>query len=219
MTTPINTAATVVTSGLVKFVGFSSTQLIQTNYIPDTAFILIDDGDATKKVQFQVSGITTATTRTMTWPDASGTVVLDTATQTLTNKTLTAPALTNATGSLSNVTGSLSAITVNDGYTEEINTANTSTAYTIDLANGSIQILTLTGNCTYTFPTAAAGKSFLLIQKQDGTGSRTVTWPATVKWPNSATPTITATASKADIFSFTSDGTNFYGRVIGQVYL
>ena len=119
---------------------------------------------------------------------------------TMTNKTIEAGTFTN-------------------GYTEEVGTANTSTAYTIDLANGSIQNLTLTGTCTYTFPTATAGKSFLLIQKQDGTGSRTVTWPAAVNWPSSTAPTLTATASKADVFAFTADGTNWYGRTIGQLYL
>lgn len=130
----------------------------------------------------------------------SGTVVGTTDTQTLTNKTIEAATFTN-------------------GYTEESVTANTSTAYTIDIANGTVQILTLTGNCTYTFPTAAAGKSFLLVQHQDGTGSRTVTWPAAVKWPASTAPTLTSTASKADLFAFTSDGTYWFGRTIGQNFL
>lgn len=120
--------------------------------------------------------------------------------ETLTNKTIEAGIFTN-------------------GYTEESVTANTSTAYTIDLANGTVQILTLTGNCIYTFPSPAAGKSFTLFQKQDATGSRTVTWAATVKWPASTAPTITSTASKADLFSFISDGTYWYGRTIGQNYL
>lgn len=111
------------------------------------------------------------------------------------------------------------AMTFNDGYTEEVATANTSTAYTISLANGSVQILTLTGNCTYTFPTATAGQSFMLLQKQDATGSRTVTWPASVKWPASTAPTITSTASKGDKFVFTADGTYWWGSVAGQAYL
>jgi len=129
----------------------------------------------------------------------SGGDVTLTGTQTLTNKTVEAGTFTN-------------------GYTEEVATANTSTAYTIDLANGSVQILTLTGNCTFTFPTATAGRSFILILKQDGTGSRTATWPAAVKWPAGTAPTITSTASKADKYVFTADGTNWIGSNAGQNY-
>jgi len=121
-----------------------------------------------------------------------------TGSQTLTNKTIEAGTFTN-------------------GYTEEVNTANTSTAYTISLADGSFQVLTLTGNATITMPTATAGKSFILLLKQDGTGSRTVTW-STVKWPAGTAPTITSTASKQDIFSFFADGTNWYGTTVGQNY-
>jgi hypothetical protein len=130
----------------------------------------------------------------------TGDVVGTTDTQTLTNKTVEAGTFTN-------------------GYTEEVATANTSTAYTIDLANGSVQILTLTGNVTYTFPTPVAGKSFILVQKQDGTGGRTVTWPASVDWPGAVAPTLTSTASKADKFVFTAiDGSNWLGSVAGQNY-
>ena len=120
---------------------------------------------------------------------------------TLTNKTIEAGTFTN-------------------GYTEETVTANTSTAYTVDLANGSVQILTLTGNCTFTFPTPVAGKSFIMILKQDGTGSRTVTWPSSVKWPASTAPTITSTASKADKYIFTAiDSSYWLGSTGGLNYL
>ncbi len=54
----------------------------------DTAFKLQDNGDATKQAQFELSGITTGTTRVVTLPDANGTLVLAAATQTLTNKTI-----------------------------------------------------------------------------------------------------------------------------------
>jgi hypothetical protein len=144
-----------------------------------------------------VVGNGTSAFTTVTAP--SGAIVGTTDIQTLTNKTVEAGTFTN-------------------GYTEEVATANTSTAYTIDLAGGSVQILTLTGNCTFTFPTATAGRSFILILKQDGTGSRTATWPATVKWPAGTAPTITSTASKADKYIFTADGTNWIGSNAGQNY-
>lgn len=127
---------------------------------------------------------------------ATGDVTL-TGTETLTNKTLTNPTVTN--------------------YTETPYSANSSTAITLALTNGTVQIITLTGNATITMPTATSGKSFILLLKQDGTGSRTVTW-TTVKWPGGTAPTITSTASKQDIFSFFADGTNWYGTTVGQNY-
>jgi hypothetical protein len=123
--------------------------------------------------------------------------VTPTGTETLTNKTLTNPTVTN--------------------YVETPYTANSSTAITLALTNGTVQIITLTGNATITMPTATSGKSFLLMLKQDGTGSRTVTW-STVKWPAGTAPTITSTASKQDIFSFFADGTNWYGVTVSQNY-
>ena len=100
-------------------------------------------------------------------------------------------------------------------YVETLYTANTSTAITISLANGTVQQLTLTANATITMPTVAAGKSFIVMLKQDATGSRTVTW-STVSWPSATAPTITSTASKQDMYSFFSDGTNWYGVTVGQ---
>lgn len=42
----------------------------------DSAFLIYDDGDATKNLKFQLSGIATGTTRTLTVPNASGTIAL-----------------------------------------------------------------------------------------------------------------------------------------------
>jgi hypothetical protein len=102
-------------------------------------------------------------------------------------------------------------------YVETPYSANSSTAITLALTNGTVQIITLTGNATITMPTAVSGKSFILFLKQDATGSRTVTW-TTVKWPAGTAPTITSTASRQDIYSFFSDGTNWYGVTVGQNY-
>lgn len=96
--------------------------------------------------------------------------------------------------------------------------ANTTTAYTIDIAEGTIFDLTLTGNCTFTFPADQAGRQFKLLLTQDGTGSRTVSWPSDVRWPGGTVPTLTTTASRTDIFSFVNDGTYWLGCTSGQNY-
>lgn len=102
-------------------------------------------------------------------------------------------------------------------YVETLFSANTGTAITVNLANGTVQNLTLTGNATITMPTAVAGKSFIIMLRQDATGSRSVTW-STVIWPGGTAPTITGTASKMDMYSFFSDGTNWYGVIVSQNY-
>lgn len=100
------------------------------------------------------------------------------------------------------------------GIRETVTAASTGTAYTVADTAASILDLTLTGNCVLTFPTPAAGGQFTLLLKQDATGSRTVTWPSTVRWAGAA-PTLTATAGRTDVVAFLSDGTYWLGFVGG----
>lgn len=151
---------------------------------------------ATLGGQVNLVGPNTASTFNLNVPAASDTIVARDTTDTLTNKTLTNPTVTN--------------------YVETRFTANSSTAITLNLANGTMQDITLTGTATITMPAAVAGKSFLLLLRS-GAGSYTVTW-TTVKWPGGTAPTVTATASKLDIYSFFSDGTNWYGVTVNQNY-
>ena len=126
----------------------------------------------------------------------SGDVVGTTDTQGLTNKTLTNPTVTN--------------------YVESVVAIGTVTsAHTLVLTSGTVQTATLTAStaCTFTMPTATAGKSFILLLKQAAsTGGGTATFTG-VKYNSFGTPTMTSTAGKMDIFSFVSDGANWYGSV------
>lgn len=106
-------------------------------------------------------------------------------------------------------------------YAETLVTANTGTTYTVDLEDGNVLDLTLTGNCTFTFsnpPASGIAGAFTMILTQDGTGSRSVTWPASVEWAGGSAPTITATAGGTDVFTFITvdGGTTWRGFTAGQ---
>lgn len=124
--------------------------------------------------------------------------------------------VSTSTGSGANVLGTSPTInnpTVTNYVESVVSIGNSGTSQTLALTNGTVQTVTMTGNCTFTMPTATAGKSFILIAVQDGTGSRTATFTS-VKWAGGTAPTLTTTATTGrDIFAFVSDGTNWYGTV------
>jgi len=111
------------------------------------------------------------------------------------------------------VTSLLTSPTVTN-YTETVYTATTATI-TINLANGTIQEITLNANGTITLPSSVAGKSFTVIVTYSGSYSLTWAGGSTLKWAGGTTPTATATSGKYDIFNFYQDGTNTYGSVFG----
>jgi hypothetical protein len=81
-----------------------------------------------------------------------------------------------------------------------------------------MQKVTLTANCTITFTNADSGKKLFLEVIQDGTGSRTITWPASAKWSGGTAPTLTTTASKTDVFSFAATGAKEFAQTYGLNY-
>jgi len=103
----------------------------------------------------------------------------------------------------------------NGGGETFFDAGNSGTAITLNLANGNVQKLTLTGNCTITLTSPASGafRSLLLYVFQDGTGSRTITWPGSVKWGTAGAPTLSTAASKMDkiLLDTVDGGTNWYG--------
>ena len=99
-------------------------------------------------------------------------------------------------------------------FNGEVDNGNSSTADTIDWGAGNKQRSTLTDNCTFTFTAPAGVTNVILKLIQDGTGSRTVTWPSstTVKWAGGTAPTLSTAAGAIDIVSFYFDGTNYFGQ-------
>jgi len=104
-----------------------------------------------------------------------------------------------------------------------VRTAPTISANTlaIDLNSATIFDVSLNANIT-TFSITniqASGRtsSFIIIFTGDGT-PRSVTWPASFKWPNNTAPTITSTNTKKDIYTFftVDGGTTWQALITGQ---
>jgi hypothetical protein len=90
-----------ITSGVVTTTG---TQTLTNKTFTDSSTLFQDDVDNTKKMAFQLSGITTATTRTLTVPNVSGTIVTTGDTSTVTN-TMLAGSIANNKLSNSTISG------------------------------------------------------------------------------------------------------------------
>lgn len=94
---------------------------------------------------------------------------------------------------------------------ETVYTLTYAATITPDVANGTIQKITLTGNVTFSaFANPVAGQSLTLIVTQDATGSRTLT--STMKF-SGGTKTLSTAANSIDIISVFYDGTNYYASL------
>ena len=107
--------------------------------------------------------------------------------------------------------------------TEQSPAALTSgTSVTLDVRDGSVFTITLAhniGTFTWSNPaTSGYASSFVLKVTQDGTGNRTISWPASVDWAGGTAPTLSTGANDVDVFVFfTIDaGTTYYGFTAGQ---
>lgn len=100
---------------------------------------------------------------------------------------------------------------------------NSGATLTLDasVSSGTVKTVTLTANCTFTLAGAVAGRvtALELVLTQDATGSRIVTWPASVRWAGGA-PTLSTAANAVDRIVLVSynGGTTWYGDLIGKAY-
>lgn len=167
--------------------------------IKDSGFTLQDDGDDTKLGVFQLSGLTTATTRTYTLPDASGTVLLN--------------------GDIGSTVQAYDADTAKTDVAQEytaqqnIDSGSLTDAASIswNLNTHQVASVTLAGNRTLANPTNMKdGGSYRIIIRQDATGNRTLAYGSAYLFVTGVTPTLSTDANAVDILSCVSDGTNMF---------
>lgn len=108
------------------------------------------------------------------------------------------------------------------GVIEPVSTNSASgAAPNLDLSAGSVQDVTLTANATLTIsnpPATGKGYGVTLILRQDATGSRTLTWPTSIKWAGGAAPVISTAANSIDVYTFytTNGGVTWLGTQAGK---
>lgn len=184
-------------SGVLSFASTGTGDVVGPASSVDSEIALFNSTTGKLIKSATTTGILKGTSGVLSAATAGTDYVSPSSSETLTNKTLTNPTVNN--------------------YTEGVVAIGTvTTASTISLTNGTVQTATLTAStaCTFTMPTATAGKSFILLLKQAATtGNGTATFTG-VKFSGGTAPTITATAGKMDILTFTADGTNWYGSFI-----
>jgi hypothetical protein len=121
----------------------------------------------------------------------------------------------------SSIGGTLSGVQI-QGYSETKTSPTISAgALTLNIQNGNTFTVSLNANITSlsitNVPTGTNAVSFTLILTADGT-ARTITWPASVKWPGAVAPTLTSTLNKIDVYTFLSvdNGTTWLGMQSGK---
>ncbi len=118
-------------------------------------------------------------------------------------------ALPNSSDSIACL-GQVNAFTKQQYFSQSTLTDGASISWNLD--SNQAAIVTLGGNRTLSNPTnLQAGASYTLIVKQDGTGSRTLSYGTAYKWPAGTAPVLSTAAASVDILTFISDGTNMFG--------
>lgn len=104
-------------------------------------------------------------------------------------------------------------------YSETISTVSSSSgSLTLDIENGNVFDVTLTENITTLTinnpPVSGKACYITLILKQDATGGRTVTFPASVNWSGGTAPTLSTDPNAVDVLKLltTDGGTSWYGN-------
>jgi len=169
---------------------------------PATNDVLTFDGTAWCPAPAATTGLSSVTDGTTTVSPA-------------TSMTVPAHSLTD----LGSGDASLGYLTNTYGAQDILNTVASSGAAQTLPATANVHDLTLTANCTLTLPSLVSGKAcaITVILRQDGTGSRTVTWPGSVSWVTGSAPTLKTAASAVDVVTlFTLDGgTSWGGTAVG----
>jgi trimeric autotransporter adhesin len=169
-------------------------------------------------------GTLNSTTGTIaTINSTTGTIAsLNSTTGTIGNLTTTLTGdLTISAGVATASTATVAKLAVAQEYTAAHNfnatTLTSGTSIAWDLSANQVARLVLSTNGTMADASNKVDGSVYILLVTQGTGSNTLAWNATYKWPGGTAPTLTTGSAKSDIFTFISNGTSLFG-VASQNY-
>lgn len=88
--------------------------------------------------------------------------------------------------------------------------------YSIDLTAGQTREITLSGSTTFTFDNVpASGLAVGFTMYLTNGGDHSITWPASVIWPDGTAPTLTSGGTDILVFTSFDNGTTWYGVLAG----
>lgn len=119
-----------------------------------------------------------------------------------------------STTGISNNSITTQKLSKNYGVTQGTTLTPTGTTQTVDFDTGNTQFLNLgsaTGTVTLTLSNPEDG-AFYRIWITQGATARSITWPATCKWPQDVEPILSTTNGYKDLVTLYYDGTNFNGE-------
>ena len=180
----IEVTGTAGVGGALGVLGSVTTPQIDVPSVEGTGIITIESPD-------------TDTNRTLTLPDSTTTLVGENTTQTLTNKTISGGVYSGAIDQTGSQREGIVAVAALD----------------IDCSLGNYFTKTIAGNSTFTFSNAPSDRAYAFTLELTHT-SGTVTWPASVAWPNGITPSLDNGKTSLLVFITDNAGTRWRGGAL-----
>jgi len=180
--------------------------------VADNVFSIQDNGDATKQLRFQVSGITTGTIRTLTMFDGDDTIAGVGAGQTLTNKTinLTSNTLTGTVAQFNTALsdGDLATLAGAESLSNKtLVTPILGTPTSGTLTNCTIPVGQITGfgaGAATFLATPSSANLLAFLTDETGTGAAVFATTPTITTPNIVGTTAVGNASAGSVGEFPS---------------